>query len=226
MKHVKAVFIDVDDTLLDFRKSSEAAINKAAEQLSVILPENFMDIFEPSNLELWKQLESGVITREELFENRFRIIFKIAGVTADGHTFEKAFKRGLWYSHVPIEHALEALGYLSGKYPVYVASNGPYDQQENRLREAGMLPFLSGLFVSERIGYVKPAPEFFRGCFETVSWCAPGESVMIGDSLTSDIAGAKNYGMQTIWFNKKGVAEDPETADETIVSLTDIFALL
>ena len=118
---------------------------------------------------------------------------------------EKEFRRLLHLSAVPVEGAKDILEYLHKKeYCLCAASNGPYNQQINRLKSADMLKYFKHCFVSEMVGADKPSRQFFDGCMKEFTGVLPSECMMIGDSLTADIEGGQAYGMSTCWFVHSG----------------------
>ena len=224
---IKAVLIDVDDTLLDFDESAKMSMHMAAKEMGITLPENIWEIFVDINEVLWKDLEQGKLTNAELFHVRWTKIFDAAGITSDGPEFEKAFLRGLSLCAPVICGVEELMPYLHEKYIVGVASNGPYEQQVNRLEKTGLLSYVDHMFVSGKIGHAKPSRAFFDACMEKLGDIHPGEVIMIGDSISADITGAKDYGMQTCWYNHKGIPlEQGEMADYTVQKLAEIKEIL
>lgn len=132
---------------------------------------------------------------------RWQAILAHLGLEADGVEMEKEFRRLLHLTAIPVEGAEELLEYLYKKdYCLCAASNGPYEQQINRLKSADMLKYFDYCFVSEKIGADKPGKQFFDGCMRLLPGVQPEECMMIGDSLTADIAGGKLYGMSTCWY--------------------------
>ena len=199
---IKAVLMDIDDTLLDFDLCSEWSMRSAAELLGVKLPSDAFETFRKINISLWKDIERKALTLDELYCIRWNRVFKALNISFDGTVFEKAFVEFLSESVIPVEGAMEILMYLSRKYPVYAASNGPYGQQLRRMRMAGMHSYLSGYFISEKVGHTKPGKDFFKYCLEKMGIEKPEDVLMIGDSLSADIQGAKAFGMKYCWFNK------------------------
>lgn len=224
---IKAVLIDVDDTLLDFPLCSQWAMEDAAAQFGLRLPEGFFPIFNDINNSLWARLERKEITSEELFAVRWNMIFQKVGIDFDGPTFEKAFLANMGRSHALVEGAEDLLAYLSAKYDVYVASNSRRAHQLGRMKLAGLYTYFKDFFVSESIGHPKPAPEFFAVCMERAGVGSKDELIMIGDSLSADIAGACAFGIPSCWFNKyKKPLPDGLCPTHTVERLADIKAIL
>lgn len=220
---VKAVLIDIDNTILDFDKCADKAIKQTAEHYSVILPENYFRVFSECNDKLWHLLEEGIITKQDIYDRRWVEIFKRLGIDADGVAFEEMFRAKIRDIAIPVDGAEELLSYLAEKYPVYCASNASRERQEHRLGSIGFDRYISGMFMSEDIGFQKPAKEFFFACTNALYPLKPSEIVMIGDSVNADIIGAKNFGLKTIWFNFRNEAYDEYNfTDCTVNSLREI----
>ena len=224
---IKAVLMDIDDTLLDFGQSARAAMRQAFAEYALPFSEQVYAVFTRINDELWRALERGEITAQELFARRWNTIFAALGFTADGSGFERRFLALLHATAIPIEGAADICAYLSKKYILCAASNAFHDQQVNRLTIAGLMPYFSHVFVSETLGFRKPQKEFFDACRAFLPDVAADECVMIGDSLTADIAGGKNAGMKTIWYNhaRRPIPEHC-AADQIVDSLLELKNLL
>ncbi len=233
---IKAVLLDIDNTLLDFDAYVEQTLKKGFEKFSLgEFTEERLKTFHRVNHGVWRELEQGIITYEEILKTRFNRIFAAMGVTFDGCVFEKYFKDSLFDNAIPVDGAEELLDYLSGRYILCTASNGPYEQQLNRLKLAGMLEKFDHVFVSEAIGASKPSPVYFDHCMKVIneeravrgeSAIDRGEVMMIGDSLTSDMAGAIGYGMHTCFFDKQKSGAAAPGVEHTVTDLREIFSIL
>ena len=222
---IKAVLLDVDNTLLDFSKCACAAMYDAARDFSLVLPEHAFPTFRRINDSLWQQIEAQTLTTDELYRIRWNRIFAELGVDFDGPTFEARFYRYLTTAAEKVDGADQLMAYLKDKYILCIASNAPYDQQVQRMEKAGYLPCLRHLFISEKIGAAKPAPAFFEACLSALSPLQPQEIMMIGDSLTADIAGAKACGIKTCWY-RHGSDKDGSMADYCVADLREICEIL
>ncbi|MBQ7874477.1 MAG: YjjG family noncanonical pyrimidine nucleotidase [Oscillospiraceae bacterium] len=218
---IKAIFIDIDGTILDFEACVEESMRCGLIERGIEYKDEMLVTFHRINDVFWKDLEQGKITFEELLERRWATVFKELGIDLDGPEFESYFRRRLHESAIPMEGSFEILEYLKAKYRLFAASNGPHEQQVNRLEKAGMLRFFEEVFTSQLIGAEKPSSDFFRYCFNKVRDIRPEESVMLGDSLSSDMKGGNGFGMKTVWLNLKG-EEKPEWVDYEIKSLGEI----
>ena len=222
---IKAILIDIDNTLLDFDASARLAIVEGFAKRGIEFSDNVIDVFHRINNSLWKRLENGELTKQGLFDIRWNTIFEALGVKADGIEFEAYFRAYLFDSAVEINGATDILKYLSSKYNVYAASNGTHAQQINRLTRAGMIGMLKNVFTSQALGVQKPEKAFFDKCLEQMD-CAPHEVMMIGDSLSADIGGARDAGLLTCWFDVKKTSNGNGIADHTVTELIDVKQIL
>ena len=224
---IKAVLLDIDNTLLDFNKCSELAMKKAFIEHGLKFSEKVFPTFISTNDGLWIRIEKGEYTRAQLHKERWNIILSKLGYDYDGEKIEKTFLDNLYDCIVKIDGANEIVEYLSSKYYLCTASNAPNDQQYNRLKLAGFYPFIKKVFTSEAIGYSKPLPEFFDACFSQMPSISPEQTVIIGDSLTADIKGGKDYGMKAIWYNHLQVEVPNEICyDAKVDKLLEIKEIL
>ncbi len=230
--NIKAILIDIDDTLLDFDAYVKEAMKSGFQRFGLSpYKEEMYQTFLKINTGLWSELEKGELSFEELKKIRWNLIFQALGIDFDGEVFENYFRGELFYSAIPVEGAFEMLDYLSEKYPLYVASNGPFAQQINRLKVGGMDLYFKDFFISEKIGASKPSKVFFDYCFsvlkENDKSLLPENILMIGDSLSSDMKGAIDFGFKTCFFDKKnkGLPNDPKI-DFCIKSLTEITKII
>ena len=204
---LKVILFDIDNTLLSFDAYVKETMKTGFEKFGIgTYKEEMFDTFTVVNTGLWHALERGELSFEELKKNRWNKIFEHLGIEADGVAFEKYFRECLLESAIPIDGAMELLDYLRGKYTLGVASNGPYLQQVTRLKICGMQPYFSDFFMSEEIGSSKPSVSFFQTCIDRLNAKSeekilPCEMMIIGDSLTSDMAGGIGIGMQTCFYN-------------------------
>ena len=220
------VFIDIDDTLLDFTKCANDAIKSACNKFGVPYTTTLVDTFHPINLDLWHRLEKKEVTKERLFDTRFQIVFDKLGIKADGIAFETAFRENFHESAILVDGARDLLEYLRSKYKVYVASNALMHQQTNRMKRAELDGYIDGYFVSEEIGFPKPQKEFFDACFKALPDVKPQDVVMIGDSLSADIKGACEYGLKTIWYNHRNEPTADVKCDYIVSRLSEVKNIL
>ncbi len=199
---ITSVFIDIDDTLLDFKLCSKQSILTACEKTALKFSDGFMDVFYEITNELWKQVECGKLRKPELYKKRFASVFERVGINYDGEVFEKLYREEFYESCITISGAHQLLKWLSARFKVYAASNAPQDQQLNRLGKAGLLPYFSKVLTSEILGHEKPSRKFFERALEE-SNSLPEKTLMIGDSMNADIVGGAQSGLHTCLFTRK-----------------------
>lgn len=224
---IKAVLLDVDNTLLDFHACAEASMIAALAEHRIPKKETLFRSFLRINDGLWREIEQGMLTKDQLHQIRWNQVFADQGIDFDGVLFEKSFLKYLAQKIYPIEGAYALLEYLSGKYILCAVTNGPYEQQQKRLEAASMLSFFDHLFVSEKIGFEKPSKSFFDACFAALPGILPEETMIIGDSITADMVGGLQYGIQTCWFNYHHIQPPKDIAFTYIAdTLEDIKCFL
>lgn len=221
------VFIDIDDTLLDFSLCARESIKITMANAGIDYKEEYFNTFLSENDKLWKDVEKSIISIDELYGIRWNTVFGKIGINYDGPTFEKSFRKNLEAVAVPVNDALEALKYLHKKYTVCATSNAPHFQQKIRLEKAGMSDYIDKLYTSELIGFSKPQKEFFDYCISDLGLVDKRDIILIGDSLTSDIRGGNDYGLTTILFNKNHLEINKNIVpDYTINQMKDITRIL
>lgn len=223
----KIILIDLDNTLIDFNECARHSIIAAFNELGIPYTENVFETFICENVKIWKRLERGEITKPQLRANRWNIILEKLGIDYDGTIIEEMFENGVAKGAYAVDGAYELLEYLQGKYKLYIVSNGFRFVQESRLKIGNFDKYIDDVFVSEDTGIPKPAKEFFDYCFEKLKHPKKEEMILIGDSLTADISGGINYGLETIWFNKNNESL-PENITPTYIvnTLQDIKTIL
>lgn len=229
---IKAVFIDIDNTLLDFDAFVKAAMRDGFQKFGLgEYREDMFPVFLRINNAVWREIEQGVLSFADMQKIRWNRVFEALGISFDGPHFEDYFRDYLFDCAIPVEGAMELLDYLKDKYILCAASNGPYEQQRNRLRRGGMLDCFAHLFISERIGVSKPSPRFFAHCLSELNAgggaIRPEEIMMIGDSLSSDMAGAAGMGMHSCYFDRNRSGNTGGLAvDHVVRALEEIRGIL
>ena len=230
---IKVVFVDIDNTLLSFSEFVKETMKSGFEKYGLKpYTEDMFAVFEKINNSLWRRLERGELNLKSLEAIRWNLIFEALDIDFDGVEFERYFKEQLFVSAIPVPNGKEMLEYLSSKYILCSASNGPYEQQLNRLCQAGMFDYFKHHFISEKVGVDKPAKAFFDYAFEEMrasgmTGLLPEETMIIGDSMSSDMAGGSGYGMRTCLFAPGGTGDkDVSGLDAVIYNLIEIKDIL
>lgn len=201
---IKTVFLDLDDTLLDFGMAEAAALQRALSEAGIPPEARVLERYHEINAAQWALLEKGELTREQVLTRRFELLFSEMdlgnGCLEVGERYETYLGRGHWF--IPGAEAL--LETLFPRYALYLATNGTAAIQHTRLESAGIARYFQGIFISQEMGADKPDRAFFEACFAAVPDFSRNTALMVGDSLTSDIRGGRNAGIRTCWFNPRG----------------------
>ncbi len=225
---VKFLFLDLDDTILDFKKAEHIAVKQVIAQAGAEPTDEVCARYSRINQQHWQMLERGEISREEVLVNRFAVLFQELGCTADARQTARSYERLLGLGHDFLPGAEETVKQvLFGRYRLFLASNGTASVQDSRLKRAGLYPYFEKVFISQEIGFNKPAREYFDACFAQIDGFQPEQCMMVGDSLTSDILGGMRAGIKTCWINPRHESTSEQICpDYEIECLTELPALL
>ena len=198
----KFLFFDLDHTLLDFDAAEDIALTQLLEEEGVEDIQAYKDYYVPMNKSLWKDLEQKKITKSELINTRFAKLFAHFGIEKDGAYLAERYqfflsKQGQTFPGV--EDLLRKL--ISQGYELYAATNGITYIQTGRLEQSGIAPFFKEIFISEQLHTQKPDAEFYEKIGAQIPNFDKNQTLMIGDSLSADIQGGQNAGIDTVWYN-------------------------
>lgn len=201
-KTYETFIFDLDDTLLNFKSAEKQALKGLFTNFSLDLDRDAQDAFSTFNKSLWKKLEKKQITRAELFEQRFHTFFRnYYQMEVNGEQCSDLYLEYLSQGHEEVSGAKKLLTTLTAKdKQIFLATNGVSQVQTQRVKDSHLLQFFEQVFISEEIGVEKPDKNFFDYLF-TNSTANQSKTVIIGDSLSSDILGGNNAGIDTLWFN-------------------------
>ena len=221
------LFLDLDDTILDFHKAERIALSKTLKDFGLEPTEKVLERYHLINRQHWERLERGELTRDQVLRGRFQMLFQELGHTVDAEAVAQRYEHSLGIGHYFLPGAQEAVQRLHKKYRLFLASNGTASVQHSRLTSAGLYPYFEKVFVSQEIGFNKPSKEYFDACFSQIPGFDLAKAMMVGDSLTSDILGGIQSGMKTCWVNPNHQnARSDIPADHEIESITQLEALL
>lgn len=195
------VFLDLDDTILDFHRTERAALTKALLECGIPPTEAVLSRYHQIDRQHWQRLERGELTHTQVQEGRFRVLLTELGAALDPAEVNRRFRENLCGEQYFLPQAREAVERLRQNHRLFLASNGTAAVQHARLTGAGLYPYFEQVFISEEIGFNKPSREFFDACFARIPGFDKSSAIMVGDSLTSDILGGINAGIRTCWVN-------------------------
>ncbi len=224
---VEYLFLDLDDTILDFGAAEHAAIKATFREVGLDPTDALLERYGEINRSCWRRLELGELTREQVLTRRFELLYSELGFDGSPDATQELYGYRLSLEHPFMDGAPELLEELYGKYKLYIASNGIALVQDRRIADTGLTRYFDGIFISQRIGYNKPSKEFFDACFSAIEGFDPSRAMIVGDSLTSDIAGGSAAGIATCYFNPSGKKNESDIKpDYEIRKLSELPALL
>lgn len=197
---IKNIFLDLDDTLLDFHKGEREAITKTLSHFGVEVTDELIARYRSFNRSCWEALERGEMKRDDVLTKRFELFFDSVGRDVSATEVQAYYEVRLSEGCYFIDGAEQLLSELSGKYNLYITSNGTAFVQDRRIKASGIAEYFDGIFISERMGAHKPSVDFFNACFSNMKNPVREQTVIIGDSLTSDILGGINAGIHTCHY--------------------------
>ena len=222
------VFLDLDDTILDFHWAEQRALSRAFREAGLDPKPEILDHYSDINRSQWELLERGILTREQVLVRRFQLLFEEQGIPASAEDVGRRYEELLSDGHRFIPGAEELLQELRGKARLFLASNGCAAVQEARIASSGIGPFFEDIFISELMGADKPSEAYYSRCIARVPDFEASRAVMVGDSLTSDILGGIRSGMHTCWLNPQRRPGRPDIVPEaeirSISELPDVMA--
>lgn len=225
MTMIKAVLIDIDDTIFDFEKCSKNAFKKTLKKLDLSYKEKDFSYFNKVNDILWTKQKLGNINIEEVFIERSNMMSKYFGLDIEKEIFNNLFVEFLYDEIEMIDEVEGLLSYLSDKYQIFAASNGVYDMQVNRIKKSNLDKYFKDIFVSDKIGFEKPDKRFFQKIMNITKF-SNDDLIMIGDSIKSDIIGAKNSNIKSIYFNKENKKNSDKNFTYQVKNLSEIKKIL
>lgn len=224
---IEFLFLDLDDTILDFHKAEHIALSKTLQFFGLAPREEVLNRYSRINREHWERLERKELTREQVLVGRFAVLFEEYRIDTDAEQVARKYEDYLSIGHYFLPGAEEAVKSLSEKYKLYMASNGTAKVQACRLASANISRYFQEIFVSQEIGVNKPDKLYFDRCAEKIPGYDPQKAMMVGDSLTSDIQGGINAGMKTVWVNPRHLPHpDHIRPDYQIEALSQLEDLL
>lgn len=200
----RTLLLDADGTLLDFERSESEAISRTLQLHHLPDTEEWIHAYHKINDAIWKQLERGEVTKNDLRWMRFSRLLEHFGVSGDHHAIADTYVDELAARAYLLPGALEACRILSSQYKLYIITNGIAYVQHRRLSSLPLSTLIEKNYISEELGYEKPDIRYFQAVAEDIPDFDPKTALVVGDSLTSDMAGGIGAGLDTCWINPTG----------------------
>lgn len=203
------LLFDADGTLFDYYQAEDAALSQNLALHGLAFQPNYQIRYREINHQFWLRFEQKLVTPEELRVGRFRQLFAELNIGYDVAAFSETYLEQLGQQAPLIEGAAELLQKLSQHHQLVLITNGLADVQYPRLARSGLQPYFSAIIVSDEVGVAKPNPLIFDEAFNRIGTPPKTDVLIIGDSLSSDMTGGINYGIDTCWYNPNGQQANP-----------------
>lgn len=221
------VLCDADETLFDFRLAEHDAFKATMESVGIEYSDELLKLYSKINLSYWKKLERNEVSREDLKRLRYEDLFREIGVSGiDCYALNDVYLENLSKSSTLIPGAYEFVEKLSKFCKVIIITNGLVKAQTGRLAGSGLKPFIHNMYISEEVGISKPDKGYFDYVFEKENITDLKRVIVLGDSLSSDMLGGRNAGVDTCKFNRDGIIEESDLCDYQITSFDEFFDIL
>lgn len=220
---------DVDDTLLDFGYSERYAIRHCFRWIGRDISEEWISRYGEINLGYWKRLEKGEVTKAEVLRGRFVDLFREMNISISEDElskFQANYQKALGSVYQYRDDSYQLCKKLKACCRQFLVTNGVESTQKSKLQLSGLDALMEDIFISETLGFVKPKKEFFDACFAKIPDFDREKVLLIGDSLSSDIQGAKNAGVASCWYNPKGKSAVGAIPDYAIQNLWEVERII
>ncbi len=226
MKYTTILF-DADGTLLDFERAEYEALSDILAEFGIPDTAENHAIYSAANDEQWKLLEKGLVSRAELRINRFDKFLSKIGVCASSYAMADSYMHALAKKSHLLDGAFEVCRDLCHDCDLYIITNGFRFIQEGRFYPSPIAPFFKEVFISENIGAEKPDAAFFDHVKANIPQFCPETTLVVGDSLSSDILGGIRAGLDVCWYNPKQKSAPADMKiTYTISELSELIAIV
>lgn len=198
------VLFDADATLFDFKRSEHDAVKDCLAFAGLPTSDDVIAVYSKINDGYWKMLERKEITKSELMVARWQSLLDHYGFDFDAKVISELYPKKLAEKSFLMDGAIEICEKLYGKVSMYIVTNGFASVQHGRFDDSPLRKYFDNMFISEEIGCDKPDKRYFDAVGKLIPDYDPQKAIIIGDSLTSDIMGGINAGIDTCWFNPEG----------------------
>ncbi|MFT9495413.1 YjjG family noncanonical pyrimidine nucleotidase [Anaerosolibacter sp.] len=223
MKYEIIIF-DADETLFDFKRSERDAIKNAMLEFDIAYDENHhLKIYQDINTTIWKEFEEGLITQQTLKIERFKRLSAQLNLSFNEAEFAKSYMKHLSLASFLYDDSMALVESLHKDYRLTIITNGLTDVQDHRIRKSIIAKYFEDIVVSEEVQVSKPDPKIFEYALNNIKHTDKHKVLIVGDSLTSDIQGGINFGIDTCWFNPNKIVN--QTGLTPTYEISDLMAL-
>jgi 2-haloacid dehalogenase len=204
----KLILLDADETLFDFKRAENFALSSGLAQYGLELDEAIFEKYAGINKALWARLEKGEIDQDFLKRERFRQLFLALDAKIDAAEFSASYVEWLSRGSFLLENAEDICDYLHRKYKLALITNGIREVQLPRFANSKIAKDIDHIIVSEDARSSKPNVGIFDYACSKIGFYEKESMIIVGDSLSSDIQGGLNFGIDTCWLNAKSAKND------------------
>ena len=221
------LLFDADNTLFNFDAGNRRAFSEVCRICHLPDTDELFHAYEAVNAEMWSAFDRGECTKDFLVVERFRLFLERAGLQADPVQCNKIHLSTLATNTVLLPHALEVCRTLAQTHSLYIVTNAVAAVQKARLAASDLRPYITDAFISEDAGASKPSVAYFDYVFSRIPGITRENCLLIGDSPSSDLQGANNYGIPCCWYNPQGLARPQGLRiDYEIQDLLDLLPIV
>jgi YjjG family noncanonical pyrimidine nucleotidase len=201
MTRYQTLLFDADGTLFDYERAEAESLQQTFVQYGVTWQPEFLPLYRQINAEIWALLEQGRITPQTLSVERFQQLLQALSLDLPADAFSAAYLTNIGNCAALIDGAQAVVEALSPHYRIAILTNGLKTVQHSRMARSPIGPHIAELIISEEVGAAKPDPAIFAVALQRLGNPPKSDVLMIGDSLSSDIRGAVNFGLDSCWYN-------------------------
>ena len=226
-RRYRFLLFDADNTLFDFTAGERAALTEAFEACGVPLYPGILDVYSACNEDCWRRLENGELGKKELVSLRFAQTFRHFGIEADAVRVDDVYEEALSKKAILLPGAKDMVKRFYGRAGIYIITNGLSRVQRGRFSHTDLFDYVDDVFISEEMGSKKPDAAFFDLVAARIPGYKKEEALVVGDSLSSDIRGANNAGLDCVWYNPRGAENtDGLRITKTVSDFDELTAFL
>jgi 2-haloacid dehalogenase len=220
------VLFDADGTLLDFARSEREALRDVLRSHGIEASDEQLSVYSEINDSLWKMLERKEIERSVLVYHRFELFAQRYGYTFDAKQVSGEYIDTIATKGYMLEGAQEMLERLLGKVRMYIVTNGAAKVQKGRYARTGIAKYFDGIFISEEVGYNKPDLRYFLEIERSIGDLDKSRTLIVGDSLSSDIQGGVNFGIDSCWYSPSSPERESDLPTYTARSFDEVIDII
>ena len=227
MGHYTWLLFDADGTLFDYDTAERTALERSFHDIGIPFEPAYLATYRRINGQIWIDFEARKITAERLKSRRFELLFSELQQSVDAKAFSDQYLLRLSEATYLIDGAEVLVKHLASSYQIGIITNGLTRVQRPRFKASAVAPYIDTMIISEELGVAKPDPRIFDAAFEKMQYPSRANVLMIGDSLTSDMQGGHDYGIDTCWFNPNNTENTfPFQPTYEIRKLSEMFNFL